>query len=327
MFRRVHEDLMTHCFPNHSASRPRAEPLAAPRLIHASDALGWDGFTVRTYNEPDVMEHWRAPDNPALTLVMLTQGVMCVEERRIGGPWRAYQIRQGEFFLRPPGRAPYELRWTVTSPEPAQTLHINVPRELVLRTATALGGEPARREIVERVGFQDSVLAQVGVQLEKALAKATPADALYAQTAVQFLVAHVLRHHVAAPTHAPERPFGLTHAQVEQVGAYVQARLHEPLTLDSLATVVGYSPYHFARLFRQATGDSPYQYVLRQRVTGAQRLLRETTLPVQQVALACGFANQSHFTRVFSRMVGITPGAYRRATTQDARQQYVGEAR
>lgn len=304
---------MTHCFSNHRASPPRPQALEAPQLIHTSDTLGWEGFTVRSYDEPALMEHWRAPDNPALTLVLLMRGEMGVEERRIDSPWRAYQMRQGEFFLRPPGRAPYELRWCVTSPEPAQTLHITVQPELVLRTAAGLGGDPAGREIVEQVGVQDRVLAQIGAQLGTALVQATPADALYAQTAVQLLVAHVLRYHVAAPRHTPERPLGLTHAQVEQVAAYVRAHLHEPLTLDSLAAVAGYSPYYFARLFRQATGDSPYQYVLRQRVTGAQRLLRETDLPVQEVALACGFANQSHLTRVFGRLLGATPGAYRRA--------------
>jgi AraC family transcriptional regulator len=318
---------MSRCIPNYVPSGLRPQTLQAPQLIRASDTLGWDGFTVRAYDEPAVMEHWRPPDNPALTLVMLTQGAICVEERRIDGPWRGYTMEQGEFFLRPPGRAHYELRWTVTSPEPAQTLHINVQPELVLRTATALGGEPARQEIVEQVGVQDPVLAQIGAQLGSTLAHATPADALYAQTAVQFLVAHVLRHHVAAPRNPPERALGLTQAQVKQVDAYISAHLHEPLTLDGLAAVAGYSPYHFARLFRQATGDSPYQYLLRQRVAGAQRLLRETALPVQEVALACGFTNQSHFTRVFSRLLGVTPGAYRRAVAPDVRPHRAGESR
>jgi AraC family transcriptional regulator len=75
---------------------------------------------------------------------------------------------------------------------------------------------------------------------------------------------------------------------------------------------VDLSPYYFARMFRRATGESPHQCVLRQRLERAQWLLQTTTLPIVDIALQCGFANQSYLTTVFKRRFGLTPQRYRR---------------
>ncbi len=294
-----------------SSERP-APPLDAPRLLRSSEELGWEGFTVRTFDEPPVMEHWRAPDTPALTLVMVTQGVMQVEQRRLDGPWEVYTLHPGDLFLRPPGRAPYELRWWAGSQAPMRTMHLQVQPSAVLQSAAALKrGDPAAQTLIERVGLRDPLLAQLCAALAGMLAQATPAESVAAQTAVQLVLAHILRHQSArgAPAAQPQR---LSAPQLQRVVDYIQANLTQPLTLEALATQAGYSPYHFARLFRAATGASPYQFVLRQRVEGAQQLLREGRLPLLGIALACGFASQSHMTRHFRQQLGVTPGTYQR---------------
>ncbi len=89
------------------------------------------------------------------------------------------------------------------------------------------------------------------------------------------------------------------------------AHLSQDLSLDVLAQQVGFSPYHFARLFRQTMGESPHQFVLRQRIQRAQHLLKEADVPLAHIALECGFANQSHLSLVFKRHLGLTPRAYR----------------
>jgi AraC family transcriptional regulator len=93
---------------------------------------------------------------------------------------------------------------------------------------------------------------------------------------------------------------------------FVQAHLSQNLSLDALAQHTGYSTYHFARLFRSTLGESPHQYVLRQRVERAHELLKRPDLPLVEVALATGFAHQSHLTQQFKRHFGVTPSAYRR---------------
>jgi AraC family transcriptional regulator len=310
--RRMPQSLAVRARAARQSSERPAPPLDTPRLLRSSEELGWEGFTVRTFDEPPVMEHWRAPDSPALTLVMVTQGVMQVEQRRLDGPWEAHTLHPGDLFLRPPGRAPYELRWWAGSQAPMRTVHLQVQPAVVRQSAAALQrGDLTRCAPIERVGLRDPLLAQLCATLARMLAHGTPAEGLAAQTAVQLVLAHLLRHHSVrgAPADQPQR---LSAPQLQRVVDYIQAHLAQPLTLEALATQAGYSPYHFARLFRAATGESPYQFVLRQRVEGAQQLLREGQLPLLGVALACGFASQSHMTRHFRQQLGVTPGAYQR---------------
>ena len=93
----------------------------------------------------------------------------------------------------------------------------------------------------------------------------------------------------------------------------MEANLTRALSLADLAQAAGLSPTHFARRFKATTGSAPHQHVMRLRLQRAQRLLRETPRSIAQVAFECGFAHQAHLTRVFKRMAGITPAAFRNA--------------
>jgi AraC family transcriptional regulator len=90
------------------------------------------------------------------------------------------------------------------------------------------------------------------------------------------------------------------------------ANLEGNVPLRTLAQEPGLSVRHFSRAFRRSTGMAPHQWLLHKRVEFAMALLRNRRLPLSEVALAAGFANQSHFTRVFSCVVGVTPGIWRR---------------
>ena len=93
--------------------------------------------------------------------------------------------------------------------------------------------------------------------------------------------------------------------------AHLRAHLEAPLSLESLCAVAGLSKYHLVRAFRHAYGLAPHALHLSLRVNDAKARLRRGQ-EVVEVALACGFCDQSHFTRVFSRCVGMTPAAYQR---------------
>ena len=94
---------------------------------------------------------------------------------------------------------------------------------------------------------------------------------------------------------------------------------HVPVA--DLASACGLSESHFVRAFRQSTGLPPHQWVLARRIERSKELLsRSPSQSLSEVAIACGFADQSHFTRTFPRMAGLTPGAWRRfaAATRDS---------
>jgi transcriptional regulator GlxA family with amidase domain len=104
---------------------------------------------------------------------------------------------------------------------------------------------------------------------------------------------------------------GLSPGARRRVHAYVEANLEESITIGRLAGLVGLSRCHFARAFKQSEGMTPHHFLSSCRVRRAQELLVKTDFPLGQVAIAAGFADQSHLSRRFRELVGITPGKYR----------------
>jgi AraC family transcriptional regulator len=97
------------------------------------------------------------------------------------------------------------------------------------------------------------------------------------------------------------------YAYTQQVKGYIEGHLHEPLSLSELAKNGGFSVFYFARRFKQYTGLSPKQYVLRKRLERAYTLLRQGQTTVSEVAYQTGFTDQSHLVRYFKKCWGQTP--------------------
>ena len=108
-------------------------------------------------------------------------------------------------------------------------------------------------------------------------------------------------------------------ARLRRVTDYIQDHLDEDLRLAQLGSVAYMSPYHFARLFQHSTGLPPHRYVVRTRIDRAITLLASRDLPIARVARLVGFRTASHFSTVFRRLTGTTPGAYRAALRQGDR--------
>jgi AraC-like DNA-binding protein len=99
--------------------------------------------------------------------------------------------------------------------------------------------------------------------------------------------------------------------RLRRVVEYVENHLSAKITLSDLAAVAGLSRMHFAYQFRVATGSRPHEFLLQQRIRRAEDLLKDTTIPIVEVALTVGFQTQAHFTTVFKRLVGCTPQRWR----------------
>jgi AraC family transcriptional regulator len=89
--------------------------------------------------------------------------------------------------------------------------------------------------------------------------------------------------------------------------------LDSDLSLQALANESGYSRVHFVRMFRAATGYSPHSYLLTLKLERVQELLKNPSMSLIDIALDCGFSSHSHMSRLFRKMVGVTPSAYRRS--------------
>lgn len=125
--------------------------------------------------------------------------------------------------------------------------------------------------------------------------------------------AEALQRGTAGPKlEASARPATLGATHRNQIERFVEAEIASNFGLVDLASLIGYSPDHFSRLFKQTFQQSPYQYVLSRRIEKAMTLLRDESLSIAEIATACGFSNQGHLTTAFKRRTGTTPGAYRK---------------
>jgi AraC family transcriptional regulator len=105
---------------------------------------------------------------------------------------------------------------------------------------------------------------------------------------------------------------GLAVWQLTRVTEHIEAQLSSPIKTDELAGLAGLSASQFTRAFRRSTGMPPHRWHLNERIRRAQQWMLETDQPLAEIALAVGFADQSHFANTFTRLVGVSPGVWRR---------------
>lgn len=111
---------------------------------------------------------------------------------------------------------------------------------------------------------------------------------------------------------------GLSRRALNRACSFIAENLGERFTLDDLARQAGVSRFHFARLFRVSTGDSPMAYLLKSRIERAKQMLLQGERPVCEIAAVLGFCDQSHLTRTFRRLTGLTPREFARRHTEVA---------
>jgi AraC family transcriptional regulator len=172
--------------------------------------------------------------------------------------------------------------------------------------------DAAHAELVPRFAIMDPMLEQLSIALAAALRDGTAQDGLYIDTLAQMMAVHFARNH-SAQSRAVHSPFvqTISGSKMRRVIEYIEENLDSDLSLEAMAAEVNLSPIYLARAFKAAVGQSPHRYVLARRVERAKELLRNTEMPVVDVALSSGFSSQSHVSYWFQRYVGVSPAAYR----------------
>jgi AraC family transcriptional regulator len=182
---------------------------------------------------------------------------------------------------------------------------LDLPRWIESARAS-LGHAPEIRECY--VG-EDPFVRGMATRLSESLQaeRTPPADWL------QAIAADVGLHLATRYGRPPESSAysGLAPHRLQRVLALIEERLGEAVQVRDLAAAVHMSPYHFARMFKQSTGQPPHLYITWQRMDRAKELLAQSALPLSEIASRVGYQTQAHFTGVFHARVGITPRAYR----------------
>ena len=173
--------------------------------------------------------------------------------------------------------------------------------------------DPASAEIVPRFAIMDPLLEQLAIAIATALRDGTAGDGLYIDTIAQMIAVHLARAH--STRSRPSRvmgPKGIPGWRMRRLIDFIEENLEGDLSLERMGREVEISPLYLARAFKTAIGQSPHQYVLGRRIERAKELLRNTDMPIVDVALAAGFSSQSHLSHWFLRHVGVSPASYRR---------------
>jgi AraC family transcriptional regulator len=164
-----------------------------------------------------------------------------------------------------------------------------------------------------RFGLMDAHIFDLIRRLEAQAEGREYLGAVYVQSLSLTLASYVASKYGASSLPSLPQGPGLSPAQLKKVKDFVEQEIATNFSLIDLASVAGYGPDHFARLFRSAVQQSPHQYVLSRRIERAKVMLRDSSVTIAEVALACGFASQAHLTTAFKQQTGTTPGAFRRS--------------
>lgn len=196
----------------------------------------------------------------------------------------------------------------------APSVRMRLPKALILSAAEQVGHRGiATFEIRNVFETRDPTIERIAQILLAELERAPHfSQALISETMSCALAAHLLRSYNAFELPASHQVSTLGRAELAMLTDFIDQNLERSIGLAELAAVANVSRFHFARLFKRTTGHTAIRFVEQCRIRRAQSLIAESDMPLAEVALSTGFADQSHFTRRFHRYVGCTPAAFAR---------------
>lgn len=266
--------------------------------VVSSAGLGWQGIEVERQRYPGGEYTTPALHQHSLGFHLHPRPLWMEQVR--AGQQQVITLQQHDLVLIPAG-----MDNLCRHPDGGDELFVRLEPRFVSDIAEQIGvGSGIEVENVWHA--EDNHLWQIAVQLLGEAENPGLGGGLYVESLANQLAVSLLRRF------APVRPTSTTPANLRRALAYIHDQLAESLTLEAIAAEAYLSPFHFTRVFKQAMGLAPHQYVIQQRVERAKTLLQHTPHSTAEIAAMVGFADYSHLTRHFKRLVGASPTTYRK---------------
>jgi AraC family transcriptional regulator len=185
---------------------------------------------------------------------------------------------------------------------------------------------PRVDQLVWPLGQMDPVVYHLGWTLNLTLERPDHTSKIFVDHLLYALNCHFVRSYGGVRISAPQFRGGLSSLQMRKATEFLEAHLDGNLDLQQVAEICGLSVSHFARGFKQTFRMPPYRWLIERRVARARDLMTNSRLPLADIAIQCGFTDQSALNRSFKRIHGVTPGTWRRGTTRGSIGSSVGNA-
>jgi AraC family transcriptional regulator len=286
---------------NSDKSIARISP-SAPML--SSQKALWHGIKVSYYNFQTDVETPEHCFSQHLITMHLNQ-VAVTKEQVLNGNLQCDRFKNGDICL-VPATAPVLVRLQDASE--FISLHLE---PTFLRQIAAEVVDPDRLEVVPQFKLNDPIIYQIGMALKANIESESGYNRLYTESMATALSAHLLQHYSIQTPQIKGYSDGLSQVQLRQVTDYIHQHSAQNPSLLMMAEIVQMSPYYFSRLFKQSTGFTPHQYLLKYRTDRAKQLLKTTDLAIADIAGQVGFVDQSHLNRHFKRHFGVSPSHLR----------------
>lgn len=280
-------------------------------LLASSRERAWSGVAAELRSHP-------GGDLPAM---VPTQMEVTLATRRCPGAFvsrKGAGIRQrtaveaGTIWLCPVGVGEDDIN--ISAPL-EDVLHIYLPSDRFASLADAYGDARVRADAVRYLAdVDDPLIRQVGLVILGELLRESSAGRMMVEAAALTLTARIAQAH---GHDGPDLPSGADEgircpARIRRAIEFMQDNLDRNLTVSEIAEIACLSPFHFARTFKRATGKTPHAFVSAERLQRARKLLAQPSTSMSEIALRSGFSGQAAFGTAFKRVVGCTPGEFRK---------------
>jgi AraC family transcriptional regulator len=279
-------------------------------LLASSAGLGWSSVSVELRSH-SVSEGAAIIPNCVEICVVASGTDDGVVRRNVGGLVQEATPRTGAIWLSPAGLGK---DIAITSPIP-KTTHLYLPTTLFdrLKDDLRLPDSPAH-SIRNEAGIGDEVIECIGRSILSEVVAQTAASRMYVEAASLTLAARLVQRYCDSGTCVAleKSTHGLDSVRLRRVLNFIEANIKNNITLEDLASIAGYSAFHFARKFAVTMGIAPHRYISHLRLESAMAELTAGKLPLAEIALNAHFSSQASFTRAFHRATGMTPLEFRR---------------
>ncbi|MHC0614215.1 helix-turn-helix domain-containing protein [Komagataeibacter oboediens] len=297
--------------PSRRAASLTLEQLLPGKKVAQSKGDVWKDVDVQIFTRPVQKDEILVPAVAEPLLVWVIRGEANVEERELTGTWQQSKARAGTFYLTQTD-TPYLMRWQGKEDTCFEVLHLYLGLELVDRAAMSLNLNSSRIRMWDVSGGEDAFISGILSGLIAEMQSSVIANPLFVNGLLESLTVHLLRQYADTKAKIKRRSTLLPTWKLRKVLDHMEAHLAEPFDLDCLAALYGMSRFHFSRLFRTTTGQTPSGWFMQRRVQKASEMLRKTNLSIIEIALRIGYDSPSHFAQVFRRVTGVSPRNYRK---------------